>query len=46
MIPVAAVLVEIETRPLGDDEVEFIGDLDTVTETVMCSCSAGDDNPY
>lgn len=43
---VTAVPVEITPRPLGDDEVEFIGDLDDETEIVMCSCSAGDDNPY
>jgi hypothetical protein len=42
----SAVLVEIAPRPLGEEEIQVIGDLDTVVETVMCNCSAGDDNPY
>ncbi|UWM52048.1 hypothetical protein N0X72_25210 [Streptomyces carpaticus] len=41
-----AVPVSITTRPVGENDVEFVGDLDTLVETVMCSCSAGDDNPY
>jgi hypothetical protein len=38
--------VSITARPLAEDEVEFLDDLDTLVETVMCSCSAGDDQPY
>ncbi|MCZ4102503.1 MULTISPECIES: hypothetical protein [Streptomyces] len=38
--------ITIATRLLAKDEVEIIGDLDTLVETVMCSCNAGDDNPY
>ncbi|MFC8199959.1 hypothetical protein ACFUTV_31885 [Streptomyces sp. NPDC057298] len=50
MAPTATVTqpvpVTIGTRPLAEDEVAFVGDLDTLVETVMCSCSAGDDQPY
>ncbi|WP_328766914.1 hypothetical protein [Streptomyces sp. NBC_00286] len=38
--------VAITTRPLAEDEVQFVDDLDELVETVMCSCSAGDDQPY
>ncbi|MCM2417907.1 hypothetical protein [Streptomyces sp. RKAG293] len=38
--------ITITARPLAEDEVEIVGDLDTLVETVMCSCNAGDDNPY
>lgn len=41
-----AVPVTIEARPLDDDVIETIEQLDTLIETVMCSCSAGDDQPY
>jgi hypothetical protein len=30
----------------GDEEIEFVPDLDAYVEHSMCSCSAGDDNPY
>jgi hypothetical protein len=30
----------------GDDEIELVPDLDTYLEHSMCSCNAGDDNPY
>lgn len=48
MAPTATqpVPVTITPRPIAEDEVEYVGDLDTLVETVMCSCSAGDDNPY
>ena len=42
-------LIEIEPKPpadVEDDDIEFIGDLETIVETARCSCSAGDDNPY
>jgi hypothetical protein len=46
--------VEIQPRPqteelrqhAGAEEIEFVPDLDTYVEHSMCSCSAGDDNPY
>lgn len=39
--------VVIEPRQhADDDEIEFVPDLDTYVEHSMCSCSAGDDNPY
>lgn len=53
-----AVLVELQPCPVVVDEeladdtpenvetLEIIGDLDKLTEYVMCSCSASDDNPY
>jgi hypothetical protein len=28
------------------DGIELVEDMDTYVEHVMCSCSAGDDNPY
>ena len=50
--PCHRVLVEIGPRPADaeedemEDEVEFVGDLDQIVESTMCSCNAGDDNPY
>jgi hypothetical protein len=41
-----AVLVAIETRPTETDEVEIVDDLDVLSESDTCSCSAGDDNPF
>jgi hypothetical protein len=38
--------IALDIRPLDDDVVEFVENLDTLVETVMCSCSAGDDQPY
>jgi hypothetical protein len=48
------VSVEIQPRPRADEatqhadgeDIEFVPDLDTYVEHSMCSCSAGDDNPY
>ncbi|MGW7052986.1 hypothetical protein [Streptomyces sp. NPDC054887] len=42
----APVPVTISPRPLSDDEITIVGDLDELIETVMCSCNAGDDQPY
>lgn len=36
----------ISPRPARTEEIEFIEDLDVLSESAMCSCSAGDDNPY
>lgn len=42
--------VPVEIQPVapdaGDDEVELVPDLDRYVEHSMCSCNAGDDNPY
>lgn len=38
--------VEIRTRPVEPDEIEFIPDLDVLSESDVCSCSTGDDNPF
>jgi hypothetical protein len=42
----SAMPIALDIRPLDDDVVEFVENLDTLVETVMCSCSAGDDQPY
>ena len=48
----AAVAVEIGPRPAEADldpateEIQFIGDMDVVVESLKCSCNSGDDNPY
>ncbi|MEY9838604.1 hypothetical protein [Streptacidiphilus sp. EB103A] len=39
-------LLELTERPLGDEEIAFVGDLDEVLEVAMCSCSSSDANPY
>lgn len=41
-----AIPITIERSPQEDDRIEYIENLDTLVETVMCSCSAGDDQPY
>jgi hypothetical protein len=41
------VAVEIGPRPTQTlIELEFVGDIDTLIESAMCSCAAGDNNPY
>lgn len=40
------VSVAITARPLADDEVRLVPDLDELTEGNRCSCQAGDDQPY
>jgi hypothetical protein len=45
----APIPVEIQLRPIEDDDaadVQVVEDLDEIVETSMCSCNAGDDNPY
>ena len=32
--------------PAADTQIEFVADLDTYVEHSMCSCNAGDNNPY
>jgi hypothetical protein len=46
-----AVMVTIGRRPddtqeAGEDQLELVPDLDIYLENAMCSCNAGDDNPY
>jgi hypothetical protein len=38
--------ITIQPRPAEDTPVEFIADLDSYVEHSMCSCNAGDNNPY
>lgn len=40
----APVLVDIAPPP--SDTMEIVLDLDEIVESSMCSCNAGDDNPY
>jgi hypothetical protein len=42
----AAVSVEIAPRRVETDEIVFVEDLDELIESSMCSCNAGDDQPY
>jgi hypothetical protein len=32
--------------PVPAAEVEFVADVDTLSEGNVCSCAAGDDNPF
>ncbi|WP_190824654.1 hypothetical protein [Saccharopolyspora pogona] len=45
-----AVSVTLEPPKAGEvievDEIEFVGDLDVLSESNRCSCAASDDNPY
>lgn len=41
-----AVFVPIEVRLDATEEIEFVDDLDVLSESDTCSCSAGDDNPF
>ena len=38
--------VEIRPRSVESDEIEFVVDLDVLSESDVCSCAAGDDNPF
>jgi hypothetical protein len=38
--------VEIGSRPVEPDDIEFVAALDVLSESDVCSCSAGDDNPF
>ncbi|MGE5288466.1 MAG: hypothetical protein ACM3ML_14965 [Micromonosporaceae bacterium] len=46
----APIPVEIQPAPPADQgtdtPITFVPDLDSYVEHSMCSCSAGDDNPY
>ncbi|MGH3875206.1 MAG: hypothetical protein ACRDSR_27535 [Pseudonocardiaceae bacterium] len=41
-------IVDVGIRPLPaqSEEIEFVDDLDVLSESDTCSCSAGDDNPF
>jgi hypothetical protein len=41
-----AVFVEITPKLAEPNEIEFVEDLDVLSESDVCSCSAGDDNPF
>lgn len=43
---VGALPVPVLVTPIGDQEVQFISDIETLAEAAGCSCSAGDDQPY
>lgn len=36
----------IAPSPASVEEIEFIADVDVLSESDVCSCSAGDDNPF
>ena len=38
--------VQIRPRPVPLTEIEFVSDLDVLSESDVCSCAAGDDNPF
>lgn len=38
--------IAISPRQAGVTTIEFIEDLDVLSESALCSCSAGDDNPF
>jgi hypothetical protein len=40
------VVVEIQPRPLDDDEIQVVQDVDDLMAADKCSCAAGDDQPY
>lgn len=42
----AAVPIEIETGQVETDEIEYVPDLEVLSESNRCSCAASDDNPY
>ncbi len=37
---------DIKPKSVELDEIEFVADLDVLSESDVCSCSAGDDNPF
>ncbi len=38
--------VVIATKHVETEKIEFVQDLDALSESDRCSCSAGDDNPF
>jgi len=41
-----AVPVVIAPMPADGEEIEFVPDLEVLSESNRCSCAASDDNPY
>jgi len=41
-----SVALTLTERPLEDEEVVYVGDLDEILEVAMCSCAASDSQPY
>ncbi|MEV4649063.1 hypothetical protein [Saccharopolyspora sp. NPDC049357] len=41
-----AVLVTLEPPKAEVDEIEFVPDLDVLSESNRCACTSSDDNPY
>lgn len=42
----SAVVIELTRRPLGDDDVELLDDVEQLGAYARCNCAASDDNPY
>ncbi|WUI01911.1 hypothetical protein OHR68_08895 [Spirillospora sp. NBC_00431] len=42
----AAVALEIRPRPLDDEEIQVVPDVDDLVAQDRCSCAVGDDQPY
>ncbi|KWW98536.1 hypothetical protein LI90_159 [Carbonactinospora thermoautotrophica] len=42
----APVLLEIAPLVVDSNGIGLVADLDTLVESAVCSCNAGDDNPY
>jgi hypothetical protein len=42
----AAVDLVIQTLPPETEEIEFVPNLEVLSESNRCSCAASDDNPY
>lgn len=38
--------IEIQPRPLGEDDIQIVDDVDDLVAADRCSCSVGDDQPY
>jgi hypothetical protein len=41
-----AVFVSLTAKTEETDKIEFVDDLDVLSESDTCSCKAGDDNPF
>jgi len=41
-------ITDVQIRPIRSEpqEIEFVDDLDVLSESHVCSCKAGDDNPF
>jgi hypothetical protein len=38
--------IDLRPRPVGDDDVLIVEDVDELVAANKCSCAAGDDQPY